>query len=113
MVDKKVFKDALVKFRFGITDMCIHKHRHEAIIQSLCPLCQEEDEDEYHILIRCPAVSDLRIKYLVPHVQECLNVFVQLMGANEQSVLRAVCTYLYHVMKWRENAISGSYGCFV
>ena len=109
MVDKKVFKEVFVKFRFGITDMYIHRHRYETIIQSQCPLCQEEDEDEYHILIRCPAVSDLRNKYLVSHVKEGSNVFVQLLGATEQSVLRAVCTYLYHVMKWREDAMSGLY----
>ena len=105
-VDKKVFKDAFIKFRFGTSELYIHKNRFETIGQFLCPLCQEEDEDENHVLTRCQAVSDLRVKYLVPHVRDDVNLFIQFMGAEEQTVLRAVCTYLYHVMKRREEAIS-------
>ena len=50
-VDKKIFRETLIKFRFGNTEMYIHKHRYEALAEKLCPLCQEEDEDEYHVII--------------------------------------------------------------
>ena len=105
MIDKKIFRESLIKFRFGISNLFIHKHRFEAIDHFLCPLCQEEDENEYHVLIRCQAVNDLRVKYLVPHIKDNVNLFTQFIGADEQTALRAVCTYLYHVMKRRDDAI--------
>ena len=105
MIDKKVFRESLIKFRFGISNLFIHKHRFEAIDHFLCPLCQEEDENEYHVLIRCQAVNDLRVKYLVPHIKDDVNLFTYFIGADEQTALRAVCTYLYHVMKRRDDAI--------
>ena len=105
-VDKKVFREVLVKFRFGISDLYIHKHRYDVMLETVCPLCQEEDEDEYHILIRCPAVSDLRLKYILPHVIENGNLFEYLMRSEEQTILRALSTYLYHVLKRRESAIN-------
>ena len=104
-VDKKIFRDKLIKFRFGISDLYIHKHRYDAFLDIVCPLCQEEDEDEYHVLIRCPAVSDLREKYIIPHATENYDVFNYLMESREQTVIRSLSTYLYHVMRRRECAM--------
>ena len=58
-------------FIFGITDLYNHKHRYNNDYPTtcyLCPICKGEDEDEEHFILRCPALYDLRMKYIVPHV---------------------------------------------
>ena len=99
----------MVNFRFGNTDLYIHKHRYDTLIEMLCPLCEEEDEGECHVLVRFPAVDDLRQKYIVPHViencnNENCNLLIYLMKNEEQNIIRAVSTYLYHYFKRRESA---------
>ena len=104
-LDTQVFKEISCKFRFGISDLYIHKHRFETNNHLLCSLCHEKEENECHILIRCQAVSDLREKYLVRHAQlhrYFVCTFYRNRRANHRKVLAA---YLYHVMKRREDAI--------
>ena len=65
-VDKQVFRDILIRFRTGFTDLYIHKYRFSNDSQSsfICPSCTEEEEDEDQFLIRCPAYEDVRFKYI-------------------------------------------------
>jgi len=106
VIDKKIFRDVYIRFRFGMTAMYIHRHRFDAEKQLLCPLCKEEDEDEEHILVRCQALCDMRKKYLLHHIKpndEC--VITQLFTSEETNTIRAVSTFLHLAMKRREECM--------
>ena len=107
VLDKKVFRDVFIRFRFGITEMYIHKCRYESEYQKLCPLCKEGDEDEDHFLFRCPVLYDLRNRYLVPHVhpENDVNIMREVLASAETCTIRAVATYLYYAFKRRCQAI--------
>ena len=102
-VDKKIFRETLVKFRFGENERYF-QHRYDDLFVPQCQMCNEEEGDEYHLLVRCPAANDLREKYLAPHVHvsDDSNAFRQLMSAQDQETIRAVGTYLYHIQRRRE-----------
>ena len=48
-LDKRVFRDALIRFRMGITELFVHKHRYSAApFTNICPLCMKNMEEEIH-----------------------------------------------------------------
>jgi len=110
-LDKKIFRDTYIRFRFGITDMYIHKYRYQAApLQDICPLCNEEEEDEVHLLLRCPGLYDLRMKYIVPHVYPIdEDPISQLLASQECSTIRAVAMYLYYALRRRTVAVEAEY----
>jgi len=107
VLDRKVFRDSMVRFRLGISELFVHRMRYcSNTFETLCPNCREEDEDERHFLLNCPALHDLQIKYLIPYVEEIsTDPFVYLLSSNETRVIRAVATYLYHAFKRRDEAL--------
>jgi len=110
VLDKKVFRDIFIRFRFGVSEMYIHKYRYENEYQRLCPLCKEGDEDEDHMLFRCPVLCDLRNKYIVPHVHpdNDKRIMQEILAATETCVIRAVAMYLYYAFQRRCQAIEMS-----
>ena len=108
VLDKKIFRDGMIKFRMGISALYIHRHRYiQGNIETLCPICREADEDERHFLLYCPALYDLKIKYLIPLIRwEEDEPFTQLLCNSEAVVIRGVATFLYHAFKRREEALS-------
>ena len=107
VLDRRVFRDCMVRFRLGISDLFIHKMRYYTDnFDPLCPNCREEDEDERHFLLYCPALRDLQSKYLIPYVKGIsVDPFVHLLSSDETPVIRAVATYLYHAFKRRDEAL--------
>jgi len=102
ILDKKVFRNVFCRFRFGCTEMSIHRYRYSTDYSRVCKICQEEEEDEYHIMVKCPALDSLRRKYIAPYVPERSdNVTVDLLNSKDTDVIRSVATYLYHVFVWR------------
>ena len=68
-LDKRILRDALTCFRMGISDLFVYTHRYSTTpFMNTCPLCLEEEEDELHFLLYCPATYDLRMKYSIPSV---------------------------------------------
>ena len=99
VIDKRIFRDVHIVFRFGMTDTYIHTDRFGSEQQLLCPLCKEEDE---HVLVRCQALPGIRKKYLFLHIKpnnEC--VIRQLCTSYEIIIIRAICTCLHQAMKKR------------
>ena len=95
--------------------MFIRKCRYESEYQKLCPLCKEGDEDEDHILFRCPILYDLRNRYLVPHVhpENDVNIMRETLALVETCTIRAVTTYLYYAFRRRCQAFEmGDYDLF-
>jgi len=106
-LDKKIFRDIYIRFRLGISDLSVHKLRYSTVEpEVLCPLCREREEDEYHFLLECPALYDLRGKFVIPFL--CIPVsdaMTCLMSSTDQKVIRSVSIYLYYAFKRREEAV--------
>jgi len=104
-LDKKVFRDVWIRFRMGLSDMYMHRYRYRPEVNTtLCPSCRESDEDERHLLLCCPAFESLRVKYLIPFLnQGTEDPLTYFLSSKESSVIRAVSTYLYHAFKWRSD----------
>ena len=50
----KCFRDALIRFRLGITESKIHKNRYVShVADSSCPLRKTVDENKYQFLFHC------------------------------------------------------------
>ena len=104
-IDRKVFRDIFVRFRMGITELYVHKFRYDlGGVQRLCPLCREEIETELHFLIRCPALSDLRVQCLPSVIWTDGNIF-ELMSSNKMKVIRSISIFMYRAFVRRQDAI--------
>ena len=104
-IDRKVFRDIFVRFRMGITELYVHKFRYDlGGVQRLCPLCREEIETELHFLIRCPAVSDLRVQCL-PNVMWTDGNIFELMSSNKMKVIRSISIFMYRAFVRRQDVI--------
>ena len=108
VLDRKVFRDVYIRFRMGITELYSHKLRYfPEGIERVCPLCREGIETEVHFLFVCPALYDLRERFLFPYL-DCNheNLVKFLIGSKETSTIRALSIYLYRAFKWRQDAIA-------
>ena len=107
-VDKQVFRDALIRFRSGFSELYVHKYRFLSDSPSsyTCPACNEEDEDEDHFLIRCHAYEDLRNKYILglDNVENRLDVH-DIMANESLKSLRSTAMFVYFAFKRRQTAI--------
>ena len=98
----KKFRDALIRFRFGINDLKTNL-RHQDIQNTLCLFCQQI-EDERHFLITCHAYDELRRKYLAcalgrrPSARLCISI----MQNTDVTKIRSLAMYIYHALKLRE-----------
>ena len=106
-LDKKVFRDIFVRFRFGMSELYIHRYRYQHQCNlTICPSCMEEEEDELHMLFFCPALCAIREKYLMPYPHHDANeVFKEMLSSTDYATIRKVSIYLYHAFKRRSEAI--------
>ena len=106
-LDKKIFRDMYIRFRLGISDLYVHKLRYRPDeANTLCPGCREKEEDEYHFMLECPALYDLRVKYILPFLCPSVNdPLMHLMTNREKSAIRSISTYLYHAFRRRAESI--------
>ena len=62
----KYVKNALVKFRFGISSIAVRSLRYKLHLYSdtICPLCRASVESEVHFTLCCSALNDLRVRFI-------------------------------------------------
>ena len=106
-IDKKVFRDAFIRFRLGISELYMHSQRYiTGADEILCPLCREEFETEIHFLLTCPALNDLRDYYIFKFMDGRNSNPVDWILASEQKhVVRSVSVFLYKAFMRRREAI--------
>ena len=98
-------KRVITKFRFGITDICVHtyryRHMHDRTL--VCPLCQAPKEDEIHFVLVCPGLKDLREKYIPAKFlrQPCMFRLTLLFSSTNNSLIKQVAMYLYKAFERR------------
>ena len=56
----------MARFRMGISGIAVHHYRYRRpdTIDQICPLCKEVLEDDFHFVLCCPVLSDLRSQYI-------------------------------------------------
>ena len=108
LIDKKAFRDILSRFRLGMSELSVHSKRYQPDTHYddfICPMCKEDEEDEKHFLLECPALSDIREKYLrVLYEYDQRLVFHELLSSHKENVIRGVCRYLHTAFQRRREA---------
>ena len=98
------FKFIMSKFRFGISDLAVHRFRYNTnVCNYICPLCNEEVETEVHFVLCCPVLSDIRnvfipLKY---YRNPCLFRLILLLSSPSEEVIRKLAVFLYKAFKRR------------
>ena len=66
-----MFRDALIRFRLGITELKTHKNIYILhVADNNCPFCEAVEENEYHFLFHCGKYETVRpekSKYIKRH----------------------------------------------
>ena len=106
VVNKQTLRESLTRFRFGISDIKVHKLRYcPGETNLLCPMCTEEDEDEIHFLLHCPVYNDLRSTYILSDdVPPNVETFVKIMSNTSDQQVWALSLYVHYAMRRRNNA---------
>ena len=67
----KCFRDALIRFRLGITELKTHKNRYNShVADNNCPFCKAVEQNEYHFLFHCEKYETVRpenLKHIKRH----------------------------------------------
>eukprot|EP00745_Piridium_sociabile_P032738 TRINITY_DN5549_c0_g1_i5.p2 TRINITY_DN5549_c0_g1~~TRINITY_DN5549_c0_g1_i5.p2 ORF type:complete len:158 (-),score=2.85 TRINITY_DN5549_c0_g1_i5:16-489(-) len=100
-------RNALTKFRFGVSDIIIHCQRYKQSSSQTCRMCKQATEDEVHFVFDCPALYDLRKQYIPPKYYSRPSTFrlVLLMSAKNENTVRNFALFLYKAFK-RLNLLS-------
>lgn len=107
-VDIKVIRNSMIRFRLGISDIYSHRNRFsKGQTNDTCPVCNEDEEDDVHFVLQCPAYEDLRQKYLqLESLTRDLNTLVYLFSNTDDSKTRGIALYIFHASKRRRSAQS-------
>ena len=102
-----MFRDALIRFRLGISELSTHCQRYiTGAEKMICPLCREDFETEIHFMFICPALYDLREKYVCRFLDvRSVNQVEGVLASNQKHIIRAVSMYLYKAFMRRREAI--------
>ena len=99
------FKYIMTKFRFGISDLLTHyyryrKHRYSDL---MCPLCKTSIDNEVHFVLCCPALNDLRERFIPAkyYRHPCLFRFILLMSTTNEIIVKRLGLFLYRAFKIR------------
>ena len=94
------YRNALVKFRLGVSEINCHKYRFSLNRNKLfCPFCSSVKEDEFHVIFVCPKFEDLRSLLLPSNLLSRRNVnSMYILLANNNTSLGK---YLFSVCERR------------
>ena len=103
-IEIDIYRIALCKLRVSDHLLRIESGRHDNIPreQRLCQLCNlHEVENEFHFLLICPALSELRLSYIPAYYCNfpSMSKFVSLLNSNELSVIINLSKFVYFGFK--------------
>ena len=98
-------KYCMTRFRFGISDINVHRFRYSnhSDNNNICPLCRNAEETETHFVLCCPVLETLR-RDLIPtkfYKQPSSFKLVLLMASCQEDVVKRFVLYLYKSFKLR------------
>ena len=108
-IDRHV-KWIMTKFRFGISDLFIHKFRYRNNNTNIpkCPLCKNAEDNEIHFVLCCPALQELRELLIKPKFYRNPNNsrFNILMSSHNLFIAKNLACYVYRAFQLRERLLS-------
>ena len=111
----RIFRDALVRFRLGVSEIVTHKHWYcrgvseEADIN--CPFCTVESEDECHFLFRRKKYSIFRPSNLKNVERVCQTNIVWRIFNNEScsaSCIKQLAWFIFKKIDKRNKRVQGA-----
>ena len=106
-IDKAVFRNALLRFRLGISDLAVHRQRYNPVeLPKCCPFCNDVDalDDESHMLHVCSAFDAIRRKY-IGDVNISNSPVETLLTSENEAVLRNLSVFLFRAFSMRRNTL--------
>ena len=111
-IDRHI-KWIFTKFRFGISDLLVHKHRYIGNNNMpMCPLCKKSEDNEIHFVLSCTALQPIRNVFISPKFYRAPNAarFSILMASQNsktvKNLLIYIYIYIYKAFKMRETLMS-------
>ena len=106
----KYFKFLMTKFRFGVTDLNVHRsrNRYYTNVNLNCQLCHNGIENEIHFVLCCPFYNELRQELIAPKYWRSPNgqKLKMLFSNTNEIVIKKLCMYVCKALKAREIALS-------
>ena len=91
----RMHRNVLIKFRLGVSKLYGHMykfHKNKSLLK--CPFCKNVNEDEFHILYRCPIYEDIRLNMLPNNMLCERNVHSMCRLMSESVFHKCVARYL-------------------
>ena len=108
-IRQKCFRDALIRFRLGISDINVHKNRYKASdlpTGNDCPFCPGVEENECHLCFKCSMYNDIRpnvMKNIEPY-QESAQL-ARHMYSRDDGTIRKIAWYMFKAFELRKRAV--------
>ena len=93
-------KCSLTRYRFGISDICVHCMRYKSNVTAMelmCPFCSISTENEVHFVLCCPGLDDLRRRFIHPKYFDFPSDFrlTLLLSTKNERTLPTLALYLF------------------
>ena len=99
----KCFRNALIRFRLGITELKTHKNRYIShVAGNNCPFCKVVEENEYHFLFHCEkyeAVRPEKFKNIKRHEENWK--FSEIMLCEEPASTKQLAWFVFKAFEIR------------
>ena len=108
-IRQKCFRDALIRFRLGISDINVHKNRYKASdlpTGNDCLFCPGVEENECHLCFKCSMYNDIRpnvMKNIEPYQQSAH--LARLMYSRDDGTIRKIAWYMFKAFELRKRAV--------
>ena len=103
-------KVIMTRFRFGVSDINVHKlrYRNHNQAQLLCNYCKDMVENEVHFLLCCPLYSEIREKFIPLKYYREPNLFraTILLNCNHDKTVENLCRFIYQAFRIRDIVLS-------
>ena len=97
------YRNELVKFRLGASQIFSHRHKFNHSHPKICPLCKQIEEDEFHFVLGCEALEEIRLDTLPDFALENRHTGTLAELFTNDSYSFSVAKFLSHAMKFRES----------
>ena len=108
-IDRNI-KRAVCKFRFGFSNLILHKYRYSpnSTVNVLCPLCKNAKDDEIHFVLCCSFLDKLRQEFIQDKYWKKPNAFrlMMLLNSTNELTVKMLSVYIYKALKVREIYLS-------
>ena len=97
------FRDALIRFRLGITELKTHRNIYIShVVDNNCPFCKVVEENEYHFLFHCENYETVRpekIRYIKRHEENWK--FSEMMLCEEPASTKQLAWFVFKAFEIR------------